>query len=550
MLTVHAFSPFAYVEKFNIQSITAAHDTTYHCVCIPRGSVSAFVITPSPCETAPAQEQIVSSNVQVILDLFASVPTGHFLPTARSSQQHSNIRDGGPEQPADIFQITQLKLIQLSAHIDPIIQFHKKCNGNKSQLSPELFFYEDLAADPSVCKRGFVYSSNNCIWKTEFGSYYIPERSCFYWGDVRVGLRSLSFLSSARHTEQKQPGLGDGVGYNTIVLDPPWRNKSARRGNKYQMGFSNKDLLALGSNLKAVMNPAGCVLAIWVTNNNTFAFVKDTLFPEWGVQFVAVWWWLKIKSSKEALYDVMSSKKTYERVVIGYFGPFKLPINPQATPAVSFSLDVDENNHETETSCSIGKRKVVVDVKTSPQQCAAEGIQRGVDFKDKQPLDLIDGHYTPDICSSTQSSWLLDKNKFRPLPADHNSHGFSLTAMHPIPLGRELSADPSKDESFTFPIHVITSVPVRHSWKPPLQHLLQLSLESVNQSFLLADITAQTSSISPAADLETTVQGIAKTADSRDCEDVSLLGGDLEIFARWVRGTRALCLRCCLPRRA
>ena len=39
----------------------------------------------------------------------------------------------------------------------------------------------------------------------------------------------------------------------------------------------------------------GAVVAIWVTNKRKYArFIQRTLFPKWGVTYLAEWHWLKV----------------------------------------------------------------------------------------------------------------------------------------------------------------------------------------------------------------------------------------------------------------
>ena len=43
----------------------------------------------------------------------------------------------------------------------------------------------------------------------------------------------------------------------------------------------------------------GAVVAIWVTNKRKYArFIQRTLFPKWGVTYLAEWHWLKVHALK------------------------------------------------------------------------------------------------------------------------------------------------------------------------------------------------------------------------------------------------------------
>jgi N6-adenosine-specific RNA methylase IME4 len=559
MLLVHAFSPFVYVASFTLPTGDDNSTPSVSGFGISEGSLSSFTTCASTtCKKASADSlNPTQSNIQTIL-AYLSPPdpnTNQPLLPAHLSLQEEVKSSTPPIQKSnsiDIFQITQLKLCQLSALIDPIIQFFKKCNGNKSQLAPELFYYDDLLSDPSICKRGVVYSPYASVWKTEFGSYYIPNSCYFYWGDVRVGLRSISSLhrNTKQEQEQKQP-CHDSFCYNTVVVDPPWRNKSARRGKKYQMGFSNSDLLALGHDLRAVMNPGGCLVAVWVTNNNTFNFVKDKLLAHWGVQFAAVWWWLKVKPSGEALYEENDkcNKKTYERVVIGYYGPHDL-----SSPCETTSLSLLSSLSSIHPPCSLvkdycgGDRAAMAYASSSAAHKRSHSSLSDAARDNSEKCEATEDE--EGVASAFPAGLLLDSRRFKLVAnaTDYNSCGFSLSSYQNLSVASTLKQDSTDDcddhvgntnddsgkaagpaaQRFIFPIHVIASIPVRHSWKPPLQKLLQLSLLSLDQYHAAAPV----SHFSAGGGSLSVQQVNDESAGAKETESTSAGGGDLELFAR------------------
>lgn len=504
MIHVHAFSPFVYVSSFYLpaSSVEGASPSDV-CFHIPLGSINSFVTTVATLVCACGSSH---SNILAVLSCLHSssanayTPVGDiFLPLSVQQQ----IKEM-PHPSIDVIHISQAKLAQLSAHIDPTIKFLKKCNGNNhSQFMPELFHFEDLLSDPSICKRGVVYSPGASIWNTEYTSFYIPESCFFFWGDVRVGLRSLESLNLDSNCEQEgeQPQAipQSFFCYDTVVLDPPWRNKSARRGSKYQTGFSNAELLALKSSLSAIMNPRGCLLAVWVTNNNTYNFVKDTLLPHWGVQFVAVWWWLKVTKSGKALHEGghKHGKKTYERVVVGYYGDRVLPL-----PGAHSLFFLDDYNGESEGATVTNlKRSHEATVSSGETTRSDSSTVQGLKWDPSKSIKIVDSH-------------------------EYKSQGFTLSLCQNISgescdKGDEDSNDSSGD-SFKFPIHVIASVPIRHSWKPPLQSLLREVLRSIHQYY----------------DLSSSVED--KCLGGLDAK-VTAPGSDLELFARWVAAIACLC---------
>ena len=110
--------------------------------------------------------------------------------------------------------------------------------------------------------------------------------------------------------------------YDCIILDPPWENRSAIRSHKYQW-LSEHDLLQLP--LPKLCND-GCLVVVWVTNKIRFVdFVRDILFPSWGVEVVAEWHWIKVTISGELVFDLESlHKKPYELLLLGRYQGFDI----------------------------------------------------------------------------------------------------------------------------------------------------------------------------------------------------------------------------------
>ena len=639
MLIVHAFSPTAYVKNFTlpveediVASMTGEENNSIHPVRyfrLPPRSLNSFTTTSV---ATPGFSVDVSSmtcharnhpNVEAILAVVSSPDdntknrschSDHFLPLLLQQATDSS------SPPFDIFQITQLKLSQLSAHIDPIVQFYKKCNDGKkgSQFPVALYHFDDLLADTSVCKRGVVHAPYAALWTTEVGSYFIPHCCYFFWGDVRVGLRNLSKLNiqmkqqkpQQQQQQQQQLQQFHKFVFNTVVIDPPWRNKSARRGHKYQMGFSNSDLLALEDNLKTVLNPGGCLVAVWVTNNNTFQFVKQELLPSWGIQFVTVWWWLKVRPSGAALYEEGNHankcrKKTYERIVIGYYGPHVLP-SPSDTSEVytPFSLDVHSTDDgdgagDGDGDCTGRMDRPVLHPTSSEQPAGQPSGQMTAQASTlKRPHSAMATvtdtratvvakkgkeyrHETTGENPSTRAynTWLIDAKKFKSFSLLHEirSHGFFSSSYQTRPTKEDTAggeecdtastptrtpgceggnearghgvADgdrkaPTTMEHFCFPIHVITSVPIRHSWKPPLQILLQLSLQAIHHWYSPSSSCSPPRRDVPEADptLHTKDQEMNSTASRVDLSPEGLCGGDLELFARYISHYSCFCV--------
>lgn len=108
-------------------------------------------------------------------------------------------------------------------------------------------------------------------------------------------------------------------GYKLLVLDPPWFNKSAKRGSKYSF-MSMWQIKSLP--VPCLLAP-GALVGIWVTNKQKYLrFTRSELFPHWSVELMAEWFWVKVTKKGELVTDLDSPhKKPYEPLLLGRFIP-------------------------------------------------------------------------------------------------------------------------------------------------------------------------------------------------------------------------------------
>ncbi|XP_032519950.2 N(6)-adenine-specific methyltransferase METTL4 [Danaus plexippus] len=143
--------------------------------------------------------------------------------------------------------------------------------------------------------------------------FLIPEQSRFLCGDVSDQCRKLI-----------------GNKYDIIVADPPWWNKYIRRlkGANEKLGYSmmyNEDIADIP--VKELMSE-NCLVAVWCTNApSNITAVKDKIFPQWGVEYVATWYWLKLTINIKPLcvFGSGCKKQPYERIILGKVGNIELP---------------------------------------------------------------------------------------------------------------------------------------------------------------------------------------------------------------------------------
>ncbi|AEO66849.1 uncharacterized protein THITE_2144336 [Thermothielavioides terrestris NRRL 8126] len=132
-------------------------------------------------------------------------------------------------------------------------------------------------------------------------------------------------------------------GFDLIVLDPPWPNRSAKRKRKNRGSYRPAaDAASVRALLRQVpvasrLAPGGLV-AVWVTNAARFVEMLTGsrrgrghsrngdggggvgvggLFAEWDVELVGEWVWLKVTTGGEPVVDVESRwRKPWERLLI------------------------------------------------------------------------------------------------------------------------------------------------------------------------------------------------------------------------------------------
>eukprot|EP00038_Savillea_parva_P026177 m.51961 g.51961 ORF g.51961 m.51961 type:complete len:493 (-) comp7346_c0_seq1:58-1536(-) len=138
----------------------------------------------------------------------------------------------------------------------------------------------------------------------DVGRIVLPPGARFICSDVasaRTGLKSLDET------------------FDLIVVDPPWENKSVRRGGGAYATLPNDTLEDLP--VARLCHP-GTLVAVWCTNKARHVrFVEDELFRAWGVTHVATWHWVKVRPHGDFVHPLDSPhKKPYEPLLIARCG--------------------------------------------------------------------------------------------------------------------------------------------------------------------------------------------------------------------------------------
>uniref|UniRef100_A0A061S4K4 Methyltransferase-like protein 4 n=1 Tax=Tetraselmis sp. GSL018 TaxID=582737 RepID=A0A061S4K4_9CHLO len=153
-----------------------------------------------------------------------------------------------------------------------------------------------------ICR---VKSNSGCDGEADImGSRYIlPSDSTFLLSDI-------SCLEPLVH-EASNCG-----GYNLVVVDPPWENASARRSSSY-ITMPPKRLFQLP--LRQIMPLQGqAIVALWLTNRKrVHNFARHQLLPQWGLEEVGLWYWLKVTDQGRPVSSLRSlHRHPYEQLLI------------------------------------------------------------------------------------------------------------------------------------------------------------------------------------------------------------------------------------------
>ncbi|KAF9620250.1 hypothetical protein IFM89_010985 [Coptis chinensis] len=133
--------------------------------------------------------------------------------------------------------------------------------------------------------------------------YIIPRESCFH-------------MSNLEQLHALVPDKPD-TGFNLIVIDPPWENRSAHQKSVYPT-VPNRYFLSLP--ISQLTHTQGSLVALWVTNREKLRrFVEKELFPTWGVSYKAVVYWLKVKVDGSLISELdLFHHRPYECLLLGY----------------------------------------------------------------------------------------------------------------------------------------------------------------------------------------------------------------------------------------
>lgn len=171
-------------------------------------------------------------------------------------------------------------------------------------------YWEDITREDFPIFNGVNKTAT--FQRCQFGalSYLIPPHCKFFNCNVEELTKLLPQL------------IPYSVGYDLIVLDPPWRNKYIRRLKRVRQELAYKMLTTEQLShmpIKELVHKRS-IVTIWCTNSRELqrAIVED-LFPKWNLRLLHRLYWLKINTDGKLIRTIDTSglkKQPFEMLYI------------------------------------------------------------------------------------------------------------------------------------------------------------------------------------------------------------------------------------------
>ena len=122
-------------------------------------------------------------------------------------------------------------------------------------------------------------------------SFRIPPNASFFMSKITEVTAPIFSMGALTMYPAASATAGPGQ-FDLILLDPPWRNRSAKRSAKYDtMGDTGP--VALLQSLLGQHIAQGGLIACWITNNPRVRAAALEAFAAWEVELIEEWAWLK-----------------------------------------------------------------------------------------------------------------------------------------------------------------------------------------------------------------------------------------------------------------
>ena len=147
-------------------------------------------------------------------------------------------------------------------------------------------------------------------------SFCIPPKASFFMSKVTE--TTAPIFSMGALTVYPAPSATAGPGqFDFILLDPPWRNRSAKRSAKYDT-MCDMDPVALLQSLLGQHIAQDGLIACWITNNSRVRAAALKAFAAWEVQLIEEWAWLKTTVLGVPVTDIEGVwRQPYEIMLLG-----------------------------------------------------------------------------------------------------------------------------------------------------------------------------------------------------------------------------------------
>mmetsp|Transcript_45887 Transcript_45887/g.87585 ORF Transcript_45887/g.87585 Transcript_45887/m.87585 type:complete len:466 (+) Transcript_45887:158-1555(+) len=232
--------------------------------------------------------------------------------------------------------------------------------GMAAVLRPQLCWQRTHpagAGEPSALRDGNLFDrllENPCnedrLASAMDTSFVLPPRSRVLMSDMHALRRQTKMLKQAPASTATATEWDNG-GFHVILMDPPWENASARRGQKYST-VPSRNFLTLP--IVELCHSQGALVAVWITNRERhLRFAMDELFPAWNVDLVATWYWLKVTDTGDLVTPLDApNRRPYERLLIARTRnscaqPTSTPCSSRGESHEEIGKDSQLNTHST-----------------------------------------------------------------------------------------------------------------------------------------------------------------------------------------------------------
>lgn len=148
--------------------------------------------------------------------------------------------------------------------------------------------------------------------------YHIPPGASFHLSSLPL-TQLTSFATALHPTPSSTAAPGQ---FDLITMDPPWHNRSVRRSRKYSTArpsdSTNDDTFAfLIDTLYPHIAPEGLV-GCWTTNSSTVRTQVEAAFKAWDVDLIEEWVWVKVTTKGQPVGQLDGLwRKPYELFLLG-----------------------------------------------------------------------------------------------------------------------------------------------------------------------------------------------------------------------------------------